>query len=77
MSVGTVVLAPGVGPVGPVLAPFLAADVALLLEGSHLSKAIHRLLTDRSLTERAARIGDTLRTENGTSKACDAIEAVL
>ena len=43
----------------------------------HLSKAIRRLLTDRSLAERAAEIGHKLRTEDGTSAACDAIEAVL
>ena len=43
----------------------------------HLSTAIHHLLTDRSLAEQAARIGDKLRREDGTSAACDAIEAVL
>ena len=43
----------------------------------HLSTAIHHLLTDRTLTEQASRIGDKLRIEDGTSAACDAIEAVL
>ena len=43
----------------------------------HLSKAIRRLLTDRSLAEQASRMGDRLRAEDGTSAACDAIEAVL
>jgi len=42
-----------------------------------LPKAIQRLLTDRSLAEQAAQLGGKLRAEDGTSTACDAIEAVL
>lgn len=43
----------------------------------HLSKALHRLLTDRSIAAQAARIGDKLRAEDGTSAACDVIETML
>ena len=43
----------------------------------HLCEAIQRLLADGALTEQACRLGDKLRAEDGTSTACDAIEALL
>lgn len=42
-----------------------------------LPAAVARLLSDRSLGERARALGEQIRAEDGTTRACDEIEALL
>lgn len=45
--------------------------------GRELAATLSRLLDDDEIKQRAARVGTSIRAENGVSLACDAIEAAL